>query len=97
MFSFFAKCTIYDNLKTLYIPCLYSVSNCVLFYCLQQYTLENETIQSLALKLGCQAKCVCNDLKVHDKKKGEKLPMEVLSGIANTMGHVKSLVSWFDR
>ncbi|XP_035227440.1 uncharacterized protein LOC118199652, partial [Stegodyphus dumicola] len=66
------------------------------------YNLTSETLQSLALKLGCKAQSLFNDLKrvcqdFADSGKKERVSVETLSGVSDIINLVKSLISWLDR
>lgn len=66
------------------------------------YNLTSENLQSLALKLGCKARSLCNNLKhlnsiLAEKTKQELLSTETLSSVSDILGFVKILISWLDR
>ncbi|KAG8189753.1 hypothetical protein JTE90_012928 [Oedothorax gibbosus] len=66
------------------------------------YNLTSETLQSLALKLGCKAQSLFNDLKrvcqdFADTGKKERVSVETLSAVSDIINLVKSLISWLDR
>ncbi|XP_023228565.1 connector enhancer of kinase suppressor of ras 2-like [Centruroides sculpturatus] len=66
------------------------------------YNLTSENLQSLALKLGCKARSLCNSLKhlnsiLAEKTKQELLSTETLSAVSDILGFVKILISWLDR
>ncbi|KAK2174922.1 hypothetical protein NP493_767g01057 [Ridgeia piscesae] len=66
--------------------------------------LETENMQYLALKLGCCTTSLCKTLKLlqhrgvtSDLHGNRRLPLIVLSTVADIIGKLKCLVSWFDR
>ncbi|GFS34027.1 connector enhancer of kinase suppressor of ras 2 [Trichonephila inaurata madagascariensis] len=66
------------------------------------YNLTSETLQSLALKLGCKAQSLFNDLKrvcqdYADTGKKQRVSVETLSAVSDIINLVKSLISWLDR
>ncbi|XP_042899753.1 uncharacterized protein [Parasteatoda tepidariorum] len=66
------------------------------------YNLTSETLQSLALKLGCKAQSLFNDLKrvcqdYANTGKKERVSVETLSAVSDLINLVKSLISWLDR
>lgn len=74
----------------------------IYFINLQHYNLTSETLQSLALKLGCKAQSLFNDLKrvcqdFADTGKKERVSPETLSSVSDIINLVKSLISWLDR
>ena len=77
--------------------------NLYIFY-LQHNELETENMQYLALKLGCCTTSLCKTLKLlqhrgvtSDLHGSRRLPLIVLSTVADIIGKLKCLVSWFDR
>ncbi|GFQ74559.1 connector enhancer of kinase suppressor of ras 2, partial [Trichonephila clavata] len=67
------------------------------------YSLNSETLQSLAVKLGCKARSLYNDLKLNgpqdhlESMKQERISTSVLSAVSEILTSVKALVSWLDR
>lgn len=66
--------------------------------------LETENMQYLALKLGCCTTSLCRTLKLMqhqgvtcDLRSIRRLPLIILSTVADIIGKLKCLVSWFDR
>ncbi|GIX91886.1 connector enhancer of kinase suppressor of ras 2 [Caerostris darwini] len=67
------------------------------------YSLNSETLQSLAVKLGCKARSLYNDLKLNgpqdhsESMKQERITTSVLSAVSEILTSVKAFVSWLDR
>lgn len=72
------------------------------------YNFCTETLQTLALKLGCKARSLFNHLKAealnnnptNDEKNNkikQRVSTKTLSGVCDIMSSVKSLISWIDR
>ncbi|GFY65817.1 connector enhancer of kinase suppressor of ras 2, partial [Trichonephila inaurata madagascariensis] len=67
------------------------------------YSLNSETLQSLAVKLGCKARSLYNDLKLNgpqdhlESMKQERISTSILSAVSEILTSVKALVSWLDR
>ncbi|GFT58741.1 connector enhancer of kinase suppressor of ras 2 [Nephila pilipes] len=67
------------------------------------YSLNSETLQSLAVKLGCKARSLYNDLKLNgpqdhlESMRQERISTNVLSAVSEILTSVKALVSWLDR
>ncbi|XP_054709163.1 uncharacterized protein LOC129218867 [Uloborus diversus] len=67
------------------------------------YNLTSETLQSLAVKLGCKARSLYNDLKLNgpqehvENVRQERVSTNVLSAVSEILTSVKALVSWLDR
>lgn len=71
------------------------------------YNSSSDTLQSQALRLGCKARSLYNQLK-HDehepceigpngKQQQERVSTNTLSGVSDILVSVKSLISWIDR
>ncbi|KAF8790659.1 Connector enhancer of kinase suppressor of like protein [Argiope bruennichi] len=67
------------------------------------YSLNTETLQSLAVKLGCKARSLYNDLKLNgpqdhlENMRQERISTNVLSAVSEILTSVKALISWLDR
>ncbi|XP_035205869.1 uncharacterized protein LOC118180902 [Stegodyphus dumicola] len=67
------------------------------------YSLNSETLQSLAVKLGCKSRSLYNDLKLNGPQdhvesiRQERVSINVLSAVSEVLTSVKALVSWLDR
>lgn len=70
---------------------------------MQHYSLNSETLQSLAVKLGCKARSLYNDLKLNgpqdhsENMRQERVSTTVLSAVSEVLTSVKALISWLDR
>lgn len=67
------------------------------------YNFGSETLQSLALRLGCKSRSLYNQLKqdtLNDdltKSKLERVSTATLSGVSDILAAVKLFISWIDR
>lgn len=64
------------------------------------YKLITENLQSLALKLGCRARSVYNDIKrisTTDQENATKIATGILADVSEVLLAVKAFVSWLDR
>lgn len=66
------------------------------------YNFGSETLQSLALRLGCKSRSLYNQLKqddLHDTdgSKQERVSTSTLSAVSDILAAVKSFLSWIDR
>lgn len=66
------------------------------------YNFASETLQSQALRLGCKARSLYNQLKqdelgITDRSKQERVSTSTLSGVSEILVSVKSFISWIDR
>lgn len=71
------------------------------------YALGSETLQSLALRLGCKARSLYNQLKHDSVAKNpvpgdgqapwERVTTATLSAVSDILASVKLLISWIDR
>lgn len=57
------------------------------------YNFSSETLQSLALKLGCKARSLFNQLRAD----AERVSTNTLSCVSEILNSVKTFVSWIDR
>ncbi|KAG8198235.1 hypothetical protein JTE90_021492 [Oedothorax gibbosus] len=70
---------------------------------LLHYSLNSETLQSLAVKLGCKARSLYNDLKLNgpqdhfENMPQERISTSILSAVSEVLTSVKILISWLDR
>lgn len=67
---------------------------------MQHYKLITENLQSLALKLGCRARSVYNDIKrmtTTDQDNFINIATSILADVSEVLLAVKSFVSWLDR
>ncbi|XP_077557286.1 connector enhancer of kinase suppressor of ras 3-like, partial [Haemaphysalis longicornis] len=64
------------------------------------YKLITENLQSLALKLGCRARSVYNDIKritPSEQDSATKIATSILADVSEVLLAVKAFVSWLDR
>lgn len=66
------------------------------------YNFASETLQSQALRLGCKARSLYNQLKLDEldssnDKNQDRVSTATLSGVSDILLSVKSFVSWIDR
>ncbi|RWS05114.1 uncharacterized protein B4U79_03212 [Dinothrombium tinctorium] len=61
------------------------------------YSFSSETLQSLALRLGCKSRSLYNQLK-HDQANGsiERVSTKTLSAVCDILTSVKSFIAWID-
>lgn len=65
------------------------------------YDFASETLQSQALKLGCRARSLFNQLKQDDLERDpsqkERVSTQTLSSVSDILHSVKLFISWIDR
>jgi connector enhancer of kinase suppressor of Ras 2 len=71
------------------------------------YNFGSETLQSLALRLGCKARSLFNQLKNNQLSQtndcdniynnDERVSTPTLSAVSDILAAVKSFISWIDR
>lgn len=67
----------------------------------QHYNLDRENLQFLAMKLGCKARSLYNELRSSVPTlingKSEQVTTSTLAAVADIIDGVKDLISWLDR